>query len=549
MIVGMLLVLFVLGGCHHPLTHSQDPSVAKTEEDFWALGTAVGTALGTAAEKASLPTTPDITKSPLPKSRCPQELSRPLSMHITPDMYIQDVLAILCEKAGISYVIADDVEGYLAYDATNRPLGEILQTLCQTLHLTYRWDNSLLTIQKDVPCLKTYPMTFITQTRQSESHVANNTHIVSGATQENGQNNGSTHALDTKSTQDFWRELEETLKILLPSPFYFSIQKHAGLVHVYATHQIHDHLAIIFKRLQTHMRAQVLIEAKIVEVTLKDAYKGGIDWAALSEKHLSLEGQFGAVLRTSPALMGHANTGGGVMLNINDHHVKTALSFMESFGTVRTLSSPRITVLHNQSALLRVAENQVFFHVKYERQFLNNDNDNYGSVVAAQSQIQTIPIGLVLSVHPAIDPETKAIILNLRPTISRIVGTREDPSVRLMANTMKNNGHDMGSEIPIVAIREMDSVLKLMSGQTAILGGLMIEGSDHISTGFPGSRRGPFSFLTSAKRSNHMMTELVIFLKATLVDSPFVTDADQRLYQDFTKDPRPFDPQKQKVVQ
>jgi type II secretory pathway component GspD/PulD (secretin) len=531
----MFIVVFTLGACTHPARETHDPSVAKTEEDFRTLVAPVPAPLN---EKQSLK---DQKSSPLPPSPWPEILLTPLSIHITPAMHIEDVLEVLCEKAGTAYLLDPDMEGHLSYQATNRPFAEILETLCDRLNLTFSFDNDLLKIGRDLPYLKTYPLAFIAQTRQSESHVANNTSIVSGGAQEANQNNGSNHVLDTKSLQDFWGELEATLKILLPAPSHFSIQKHGGLVHVYTTHKMHGSLQSLFEKLRAQINTQVLIEAKIVEVTLKDAYKGGIDWAQLTQKPFAVNAQLGGVLRTSPALMGHTSPGGTINMDIQSHHVKTVLNFIESFGTVRTLSSPRITVLHNQNALLKVAENQVFFHVKYERQFLNNDNENYGSVIASHSQIQTIPIGLVLSVQPAIHQETQEIILNLRPTISRIVGTREDPSVRLMAQTFKNTDHDIGSEIPIVAIREMDSVLKLKSGRTAILGGLMIEGSDQMSSGLPGTRDKSFSFFTSTQRSNRMMTELVIFLKATIVDSAPIEDADHRLYEGFTKDPRPLE--------
>ena len=178
----------------------------------------------------------------------------------------------------------------------------------------------------------------------------------------------------------------------------------------------------------------------------------------------------------------------------------------------------------------------MFFDVKYERQFLSGGRKHYGSLVASHSRIQSIPIGLVLSVHPAINQETGEIMLTLRPSISRIVGTREDPSVKLMAESLRRGSSDIGSEIPIVAVREMDSVLKVQSGHTAILGGLMIEGSDQLSSDF-GLRRGPGSLLTSARRSNRVMTELVIFLKATILDHGAVTAADQRLYETLAKIP------------
>ena len=409
------------------------------------------------------------------------------------------------------------------------------------LQLAFLWDQGVLVVKRDLPIYKTYPLWFLAHSRKSTTHVSNRTDIMSRGGKDSTEQGDSGYTLETKSQQDFWTELEEALAMLLQKPSTFSLQRHAGLLHVQAPEYLHKQVAGLLQKVERNVGAQVLIEAKIVEVSLKDSYRGGIDWAQFKHKSLGARAALGNVFRTPPALMGHMGGEGVMNLSLEGNNIQALLNFMESFGTVRTLSSPRITVLHNQNAFLKVAENQIFFDVKYERQFLGGDKKNYGSLVASHSRIQSIPIGLVLSVHPAINQDTGEIILNLRPTISRIVGMREDPSVKLMAESLRRGSSDVGSEIPIVAVREMDSVLKLQSGHTAILGGLMIEGADHLSSGVPGMRRGAASFLASAKRSNRMMTELVIFLKATIMGAPSVNMADRRLYEGFTKDPRPLE--------
>lgn len=528
-IMTVIFSLLLLGCTPRHAIH--DPSIAKSEEEFLALKKPPESHLEPQTIKKSLP----------PPNPTPKALLQPISLTITHHMHIQDVLEILCQKAKIAHVIDPEIEGTLAYSARDQPLQEVLNVICHALNLRFRYKNQILQIERDLPYLKTYPFTFLAQTRSSETHMANSTQIMNEKGETNGNLNGSKHSLNTKSTHDFWMELEETLKNILPPKTSFSLQRQGGLIHVHATEKTHQYLERFLASLQAQMNTQVLIEAKIVEVTLKDSHKSGIDWAQFQNRTLSLKSNLGTLFRTSPALMGHTHQQGMVSLGVEGHHLNALLNFMESFGTVRTLSSPRITVLHNQSALLKVAENQVFFDVKYERQYLNTDQKNYGSLVASHSRIQSIPIGLVLSVHPAIQRDSQEIILNLRPAISRIVGTREDPSVKLMAaQSPKGAQGEISSEIPIVATREMDSILRLKSGSMAILGGLMIEGADTLSSGIPGTRNKGYSFLTSAKRQNTMITELVIFLKATIVDTSLPDGADQRLYQEFTNDPHPL---------
>ena len=144
-----------------------------------------------------------------------------------------------------------------------------------------------------------------------------------------------------------------------------------------------------------------------------------------------------------------------------------------------------------------------------------------------------------MTVQPSIDPISRDITLTLRPTISRVVGVREDPSVQIVNNSFNTSSKTVKSEVPVVAVREMDSVLRIKSGQVAILGGLMIEGGDNLEAGLPGSKTGPLGFFLGGQRKANAMVELVIFLKATIVDSPKVTAADHRVYTEFTRDPRP----------
>jgi type II secretory pathway component GspD/PulD (secretin) len=522
-----LFIGLCLGACTEQALH--DPSLQKTEEDFWALQKPIeGDEVSECLEDSSFE-----------REDYPEIFFDPISVDFTHDMPAEEILEVLCQTVKIPYLLGQGLEGHLSYHAENRPFLEILTVISESLGFTFSYDNGLLKIERDMPVFKTYPMAFLSLSRESQSSLTNNTQMMEGALKESTSQNGSKQTLETKSTQDFWSELERVLQGMLQAPSSFILQPQANLVHINAPQKIQKKVAAFLESLQKRATQQVLIEAKIIEVTLKEAYQGGIDWAEFSKKNLKARGEFGSLLRSSSPILGQGS-GDFFSLNLGAKSFQSVLQFMESFGTVRTLSSPRITVLHNQNAFLRVAENQIFFDVKYERQFLSGDHEHYGSVVASHSRIQSVPIGLVLSVHPVIRSETQEVLLTLRPTISRVVGTREDPSVQLMAEAMRQGGKRVTSEIPIIAVREMDSVLKLKSGKAAILGGLMIEGADHTSNGLPGLRRQPLSFLTSAKRSNRVMTELVIFLTATIVESPRAHTADRRLYENFTKDPRPL---------
>lgn len=214
------------------------------------------------------------------------------------------------------------------------------------------------------------------------------------------------------------------------------------------------------------------------------------------------------------------------------------LNLMDRFGTTRTLSSPRLTVMNNQPAILKVVENQVYFNMKYDTYYPNarNKTENLEPFTNIQSQIQTVPIGLILTVQPSIDLETGEIIMALRPTISSSAGYVLDPAVELAS---QKYGQDIKSRIPVIKIDEINSVLRL-GNEMVILGGMMQEVVRNDQQGFPGLMDNPLSGLFSDKHDNRAVKELVIFLRSVkLDDEPEISDADQRLLTNFTNDPRP----------
>jgi general secretion pathway protein D len=302
--------------------------------------------------------------------------------------------------------------------------------------------------------------------------------------------------------------------------------------------------AVIWKSLQI-MKARDIYFVEMgqingkEEVTLQEQFKSGIDWSTVKSGDWYIQAKMGALADTMSPMVRNFTP---INLGVEGRELSSILNLLETFGTTRTLSSPRLTVMNNQNAVFKVAENQVFFTVKYERQFLNTDTQNFGAIIASTSKIQTIPIGLVMTVQPSIDTITRDITLTLRPTISRVVGVREDPSVQIVNNSFNTSSKTVKSEVPVVAVREMDSVLRIKSGQVAILGGLMIEGGDNLEAGLPGSKPGLLSFFLQGQRNANAIIELVIFLKATIVDSPKITTADQRVYTEFMRDPRPVLP-------
>lgn len=328
----------------------------------------------------------------------------------------------------------------------------------------------------------------------------------------------------------------------------FSLNPQAGIITVFATQRQHVAIERYLRDVRNAVNQQVLIEAKIVEITLSDQYRAGIDWSAV----LGPDGELG-VSRNDNVNIGSNFTRDVVPPSfsdptftaawMNDGDLSLALQLVNQFGTVRTLSSPRLTALNNQVAILKVAQNQVFFDLNVT--FTEGTTTGQRDRLTVDSQIKTVPVGMILSVQPAIDPVTRRISLNLRPSITRITGYVNDPGVAVtvaLAQASNSASPIVSSPIPIIEVREMDSLVTMESGQTVVLGGLMQEEVQTTREGLPGVMDVPLlGQAVSQNVRQNKVTELVVFIRATLANAPgTISDEDIRLYKTFTPDPRPI---------
>jgi MSHA biogenesis protein MshL len=319
----------------------------------------------------------------------------------------------------------------------------------------------------------------------------------------------------------------------------FAINKQAGLVTVFASERIHKRVKEYLDKLEKTSTQQVLIEAKVLEVELNDEFAAGIDWDYLSSssnlanlgmRTLSFNGG-------APALTPAETTSLSVEFSQGDF--TAAISALSRFGTTRALASPRLTVLNNQPAVLNVAQNRVYFEIKSERE---SSTTTSPAVTTFTTTAKNVPEGVLINVLPSVDAETNTVSMQIRPTVTRITGFVNDPGIALnLAPNPVPAG--VSNQVPVVNVKEMDSIVRMKSKETIVMGGLLEDRSTGTQRGIPVAGEVPIvGALFRSQGDQVRKTELVIFIKATILSTAgeSVHNTDRELYRVYGQDRRPF---------
>jgi len=288
-----------------------------------------------------------------------------------------------------------------------------------------------------------------------------------------------------------------------------------GIITVRATSKQHEKIQEFISHVMTNSHRQVMIEATIVEVQLSKEYQQGVNWNTALKSSSGFSAAQGNLPVANPAITGtipSTNTGSIFTLNYNGNSsalgaLAASVKLMESFGTVKVLSSPKLSVLNNQTAMLRVVDNYVYFTVTATPGIVSA---GVSTVATYTTTPNSIPIGFTMSVTPQIN-DNDSVLLNMRPSITRLFGYVNDPNP-----TLAQAG--VVSQIPETQTREMESVLRIDNNQIAVMGGLMQDQINNKSDGVPGLSSIPF-FGNFFKYRNDTSTksELVIFIRPIVI--------------------------------
>jgi len=574
-----------LTGCFQPMKpsagHMQDPSAPG-------------------ASNATIP--PPVQAVPAPPKPRPTVRAETYSVVVN-NVNVRELLFALARDAKVNVDIHPGISGAVTLNAIDQTLPQLLNRISKQVDMRYELDGPNLLVMPDSPYLRIYRIDYVNMIRSTQGQVSVSSEIVgstgtgasggsSGASQGGGgagqntsrvtiQNQGANRFWDTlvKNVDEILRETDKIIPtggaVAAPPPAAapgaqgaagggagagpvavaamsaapnVSFREassvipnpEASLLTVRASARQHEKLQEFLDQVLMNARRQVLIEATLIEVRLSNNYQQGIDWGIFS----GLAGfQFlqGALYRTTPPATPPIPPVGGITAPVtaniltgqyNSANFKATVQLLETFGNVRVLSSPRISAINNQTAILKVVNNIVYFNVNS-----NTTQAQTTALTTFTTTPQTVPVGIVMNITPQIS-DSDAVLLSVKPSISRIIDFKNDPNPALAAAGVTN-------PVPQIAIREMESVMRLTTGQIAVMGGLIQDELTDNEDSIPFINRLPILGSVLANRNIlNVKTELVIFLRPIVIRDPSL-EGDYRGYrvflpnEDFMSQPNP----------
>jgi MSHA biogenesis protein MshL len=436
---------------------------------------------------------------------------------------IRGVLLALVEQAGLDLIADPDVDGTITLEIENVTIGEALDAILIPAGYQYDLTAGLLRVHGRGLHTRLFTLNYMTSvraglTRLSASSGGSSDASATGGgdTQRSGGSGGeSSFSVNSEMFSDPWTEIIKGLELILfgevfggmgvPEgvPERLVVHPASGVILVTASLPKLNRVADFLEKIEGSVHRQVLIEVRIMEVALSEGFHMGIDWSRIpggSEDITSVYGNndIAAAQKLSPGndiFQIAASAGEFNML----------LDALGTQGRVKVISSPRIATLNNQKAIIKVAREASFFSQRIDYQM---QPDGSMTPIASVEPERTT-IGLILDVTPQISPDSD-IIMHIHPSLTHLAGEDVFPPGA--------SGTDVLANAPVLDIREVDTVVRIKSGNMLIIGGLMKDNERLEEKGIPLLRSIPIlGYLFKRTDLVKEKVELVIVLKPSVV--------------------------------
>nr|WP_250885683.1 pilus (MSHA type) biogenesis protein MshL [Shewanella jiangmenensis] len=441
----------------------------------------------------------------------------------------------LVKGTPFSMAVHPDVQGKISLSLKGVTLSEALQVVEDLYGYEVSHEGRVLRVFPAGMRTETFPVNYLYMERQGVSL----TSVTSGRISDNNNNNGSNNNnnnngnnngnfsnggnngnsnngsnntngtfIQSRTKTDFWGELKETLESLIGADGNgrnVVVTPQAGLVTVRAQPNELRQVREFLSKAESHLQRQVILEAKVLEVTLSDGYQQGIQWSQIAGS-AAADGNTKINFSTSPGVLGNQITGvlGGVTsLSLTGSDFSAMINLLDTQGDVDVLSSPRVTASNNQKAVIKVGTDEYFVTDV-------SSTTVAGTTPVTSPEVELTPFfsGIALDVTPQIDGEGN-VLLHVHPSV-----------IDVKEQTKQIKISDSNLELPLAQseIRESDTVIKAASGDVVVIGGLMKSENIELVSKVPLLGDIPLIGEAFTNRNNATRkTELVILLKPTVV--------------------------------
>jgi len=397
---------------------------------------------------------------------------------------VHEVLTILNRESKLNFIIDPDVKGEVTVDLREVTLGKALDSLLVPLGLQYKRDANFIRVSLVKMQTRTFTLNYLSTNRGGSGMVSGNTGGGGG-----DQKKGTESFIKVKTSDDvdFWKGLVESLKAISSEKGQIVVNKVSGSIIATDFPQKLASIAQFLEDTESTAQRQVMIEAKIIEVTLSDDYQLGLNWSSIARIG-SAQGTFTQIL--SPA-------NGIFRIGISDSNFpdfSLLLDAMSKQGKIDILSSPKISALNGQPAIIKVAREDVY----WERATVSAGD---GQIIGTSTP-RWITVGILLKVTPQID-SNGSIIMDIHPSIREKVGEVTSPT---------------GDVAPILDVRETNTVIRVKDGNTIVIAGLLQKKEIRDVSSVPFVGKIPFLGALFRKTvEQKKKTELVIMLTPKIV--------------------------------
>jgi MSHA biogenesis protein MshL len=536
LLFGTAVAGLLLAGCQSMPSKWNDDVRGKIDASLEQPKKAEATPLPSDVSKGLLPpleiTVPDGRKAPV-------EPRFDLSVSNAP---ARQVFLGLVEGTPYDIVLQPDVGGNVTLNLKDVTVPEALTALREAYGYEFRRDgNRYFILGRDMQT-RIFHVNYLNLQRRGKS----DTRVQGGEIGNRSTGTGTSSSaastttgnssvqIETTSQSDFWKELGENVRAIIGSggERRVVVNAQAGIVVVRA---MPDELRIVEKYLgatSDSVNRQVVLEAKIVEVQLSDGFQAGINWSKVNGKYTfgqvgggtavgsgvsEIAGNTGNLNPTtgifSPISGTNASAFGGIFsLAVNTGSFAAFLELLQSQGQVQVLSSPRVSTVNNQKAVIKIGGEDFFV-----TGVTSSTTSTVGTTTGPSIELTSFFSGIVLDVTPQID-EANNIVLHIHPSVSTI--TQKDKAFTVFNQAVT---------LPLASsnIQESDNVVRAQSSQIIVIGGLMREATtdDNVSVPFLGDI--PIvGNLFKQRKITRVKRELVILLKPTIISTEADWDKD-----------------------